>query len=383
MAGLDFKFFDCDNHYYEALDAFTRHIEPEYRKRAHAVGRTRRQAAAAGRRQGQPVHPEPDVRPGRPAGRDGRVLPRAQPESADMPRALRRAGARSAPAYRDRDARLAVMDEQGMEGAIMLPTLGVGMETAAAPRPRPRSRRRSARSTGGWKRTGASRTRTASSRPRTSRCADPKNAVDELEWALERDARFVVMIPGPITTARERVARRSRCSTSSGHWPTIPASLYLPLRRDLLREVHAGVGRAGLHRCRSGELGFRTLFSGNALQDTFANLLDAGHFHRFPNIRMASIESGSDWVFHLFEKLTKVIRPDPAHLSGGSAGGVPPPRVGVAVLRGRARQPAAFDGRRAHHHGLRLPARRRDWPIRPPTSRTWRTSTTHPTSAER
>ena len=34
MAGLDFKFFDCDNHYYEALDAFTRHIEPEYRKRA-------------------------------------------------------------------------------------------------------------------------------------------------------------------------------------------------------------------------------------------------------------------------------------------------------------------------------------------------------------
>ena len=26
---------------------------------------------------------------------------------------------------------------------------------------------------------------------------------------------------------------------------------------------------------------------------------------RFPNLRMASIESGSDWVFHLFEKLTK------------------------------------------------------------------------------
>ena len=34
MAELNFQFFDCDNHYYEALDAFTRHIEPEYRKRA-------------------------------------------------------------------------------------------------------------------------------------------------------------------------------------------------------------------------------------------------------------------------------------------------------------------------------------------------------------
>ncbi len=26
--------FDADNHYYEAVDAFTRHIEPEYAKRA-------------------------------------------------------------------------------------------------------------------------------------------------------------------------------------------------------------------------------------------------------------------------------------------------------------------------------------------------------------
>ncbi len=25
---LPFQYFDCDNHYYEALDAFTRHIEP-------------------------------------------------------------------------------------------------------------------------------------------------------------------------------------------------------------------------------------------------------------------------------------------------------------------------------------------------------------------
>ena len=31
---LPFRFFDCDNHYYEAIDAFTRHIEPAYRKRA-------------------------------------------------------------------------------------------------------------------------------------------------------------------------------------------------------------------------------------------------------------------------------------------------------------------------------------------------------------
>src|SRR5258708_3908745 len=31
---LAFQFFDCDNHYYEAVDAFTRYLEPAYRKRA-------------------------------------------------------------------------------------------------------------------------------------------------------------------------------------------------------------------------------------------------------------------------------------------------------------------------------------------------------------
>ena len=30
---LDFPVFDADNHYYEALDAFTRHLDPAMRKR--------------------------------------------------------------------------------------------------------------------------------------------------------------------------------------------------------------------------------------------------------------------------------------------------------------------------------------------------------------
>ena len=33
MSQVDFEYFDCDNHFYEALDAFTRHIEPAFRKR--------------------------------------------------------------------------------------------------------------------------------------------------------------------------------------------------------------------------------------------------------------------------------------------------------------------------------------------------------------
>ena len=30
---VDFEIFDCDNHYYEAIDAFTRYAEPGMAKR--------------------------------------------------------------------------------------------------------------------------------------------------------------------------------------------------------------------------------------------------------------------------------------------------------------------------------------------------------------
>ena len=86
-----------------------------------------------------------------------------------------------------------------MQGCIMLPTLGVGMEQALLP---------DFDATGSdvqafnrwldddWGFAYQERIFTA---PYITMCR-PDNAVRELEWALERDARFIVMIPGPITT---------------------------------------------------------------------------------------------------------------------------------------------------------------------------------------
>ena len=85
---------------------------------------------------------------------------------------------------------------------------------------------------------------------------------------------------------------------------------------------------------------FRAIVSWSAVQDWFANLLAHGLFQRFPNLRMASIETGSDWVFHLFDKLKKSYSQTPVRLPRGPARDVPPPRVGVAVLRGRPRRAA-------------------------------------------
>ncbi len=50
---------------------------------------------------------------------------------------------------------------------------------------------------------------------------------------------------------------------------------------------------------------FRSLVSSSAVQDFFANIIAHGLFDRFSNLRLASIETGSDWVFHLFDKFKK------------------------------------------------------------------------------
>ena len=41
MSAPDYRLIDCDNHYYEVDDCFTRHIEPRFRERTVWVDRSR------------------------------------------------------------------------------------------------------------------------------------------------------------------------------------------------------------------------------------------------------------------------------------------------------------------------------------------------------
>jgi hypothetical protein len=129
---LPFQFFDCDNHYYEALDAFTRHIESPYKKRAIQWAQLDgKQRLLVGGRVNRFI-PNPTFDPvGKPGALDEYFRGR-NPRGADL-NALFGDLEPIPAAYRDRDARLALMDEQGMAGCILLPTLGVGMEQALLP----------------------------------------------------------------------------------------------------------------------------------------------------------------------------------------------------------------------------------------------------------
>ena len=303
MSELPFRMFDCDNHYYEAMDAFTRHLEPEFKKRAMQWATINgRQRLLVGGKVNKFI-PNPTFDPVAAPGVMDEYFRGRNPKSAD-PSQLFGELKPIRPAYRDRDARLALMDEQGMGGCIMLPTLGVGMEQALindlpAMTAAFRAFNRWMEEDWGF----AYRERIFAAPYIT--LSDPDNAVRELEWALERDARFVVMVGGPVRTALGSRAPGDKMfdgfwqlANDSGitvlyHGGESPYTKYL---KDWGESDFTEAFRANA---------FRGLVSANALQDTIASHLALGLFARFPNLRMASIEVGSDWVFHLFEKLTK------------------------------------------------------------------------------
>jgi hypothetical protein len=131
---LDYTLFDADNHYYEATDAYTRHISPTMAKRAmqwaEIDGRLR---LLVGGRVNRFI-PNPTFDPVAKAGSLDEYFRGRNPHDKDM-RSLFGDLEPIHAEYRNRDARLAVMDRQGLNGCFLFPTLGVGMEEALAADP--------------------------------------------------------------------------------------------------------------------------------------------------------------------------------------------------------------------------------------------------------
>ena len=103
------------------------------------------------------------------------------------------------PAYRDRDIRLKVMDDQRIDGALFFPTLGVGMEEALRddlPAARAAFRAFNRWLDDDW---GFHYKERIFAAPYLT-LSDVDETVAELEWVLDRGARIVIFQYGPVRT---------------------------------------------------------------------------------------------------------------------------------------------------------------------------------------
>ena len=309
--GLDHPVFDADNHYYEALDAFTRHLDPALGPRVIQwceIG-GRRYHVVGGRVSKAVTNPTFD-----PIAKAGAMYDyfRGNPEGRNPLEFLaEREPIR--PEYRDPAARTAVLDEQGLAGCWLFPTLGMIYEEPLAHDPEAVCHLFTAFNrwlAEDWGFVHDERIFTA---PYLS-LADPRWAVDELTWALDHGAHSIVMRPAAPTTA---LGRRSPFDTMfDGFWQLVNDA-------GVAVVLHAGDG--GVSSNGFAVDGFAADFTGGwkpsikafaieqAIRDYLLTLVFDRHLDRFPNLRIASIENGAEYLGDLFKKIRSTANKMPGY----------------------------------------------------------------------
>ena len=302
---MDARPIDADNHYYETLDAFTRHLDPKYKDRGvrPVQDGTRTHILIGGRLNRFIPNPtfDPIIVPGCidplfrgqiPEGVDPRSLMQVEPLRAE---------------YRDRDRRVEVMDEQGLGGALLFPTLGCGVEEAL--RGDVPATMASISAFNRWldEDWGFAFRERIFAVPMLA-LADPDAAVDEVEWLLARDARMVHVRPAPVP-APYGASRSLGDKLYDPVWArlaeaSVPVAFHLGDSGYNARFAGAWGASETFGFGNSDALG-QVLVSDRAIHDTVASLLVHGVFRRHPTLRVASIENGSDWLHLLAKRLRK------------------------------------------------------------------------------
>lgn len=296
---------DADNHYYEALDAFTRYQDKAMRtrgvqimhegKRAHVVigGKVNRFIA-------NPTF-DPVIVPGSidlffrgqvPEGVDPKSLAQIEPIHAE---------------YQDRDQRLAVMDQQGLAAAILFPTQACGVEEALKNDPEATASTLSAFNRWLDEDWGFNYRDRILSAPMIS-LGDVGEAAQEIDFILKNGARVVHVRPAPVPG-------------KDG-----PRSFGDPMHDPVWARLAQANVPVAFHLGDSGYTRYAAAWGGSenfepfvgkpdplsqlvvadrAIHDTIASLIVHGVFTRHPKLRVASIENGSDWVSILLKRLNK------------------------------------------------------------------------------
>ena len=194
---LTFEPFDCDNHYYESEDAFTRHVPEEMKARvvqwAEVDGR--KYHVVGGKLSKAVTNPTWD-----PIAKPGALHKyfRGNPEGKNPMEYLKDREPLPA-AYIDRDARLEIMESQNLESIWLFPTLGVLYEELL--KDDTQAVVALMRGFNRWieEDWGFDYKEKIFASPYIS-LMDIDQAVSELEWCLEKGARTIVMRPAPVWT---------------------------------------------------------------------------------------------------------------------------------------------------------------------------------------
>src|SRR6201992_181745 len=313
MTALDYRAIDVDNHYYEPLDSFTRHLPKEFKRRGvQMVQDGKRTWAVIGERVNHfipNVTFDPIIEPG-----CLDVLFRGEiPEGVDPASLMKVDRLGTHPEYQNRDARVTVMNKQGLETVFMLPTFACGVEEAL--KHDTDATMASVHAFNLWldEEWGFDRPDHRIIAAPIISLADPGRAVEEVEFVLGRGAKLILVRPAPVPRALK------------------PRPFGDHLHDSVWAALAEAGGPVGFHLSDSGYLqiagmwGGRSTFEGfggsepleqiltddRAIHDTMASMIVHGVFTRHPKLKAVSIENGSYFVHRLIKRMKKAANTQP------------------------------------------------------------------------
>jgi predicted TIM-barrel fold metal-dependent hydrolase len=302
---LGFEPVDADHHYYETLDAFTRHLDPAYAQRGvQVVTSGRRTHVLIGGRINRFI-PNPTFDPIIVPGCLDLLFRGEIPEGVD-PRSLMQVEPLHAE-YQDRARRVAVTERQGLGAVFLFPTLGCGVEEALKHDVDATMASLSAFNRWLEEDWGFGHDSPLIAAPMLS-LADPDAALAEVDRLVERGARLVHVRPAPVPGAHG-VSRSLGDAVHDPVWARL-AEAQVPVAFHLGDSGYNAFttmwgGTPTFEGFGKVSVLSKVLVSDRAIHDTIASLLVDGAFARHPGLRVASIENGSDWLHLLVKRLRK------------------------------------------------------------------------------
>jgi predicted TIM-barrel fold metal-dependent hydrolase len=304
---LDFPVFDADNHMYETEDALTRYLPEEYAGVIQYVqvnGRTK----IAVRNKISDYIPNPTFSKVAAPGAQEEYYKVGNKEGKSRREIMGKA-IESPPAFRSPEPRLQLMDEQGIDRAVMWPTLASLVEERL--RDDPDAIHVIVHALNQWMHdqwTFNYQDRIFATPVITLPILDL--ALAELDWVLERGARVILIRPAPVPGWKgprsfalpefdpfwKRVeeaglivgmhASDSGYTRYTNEWEGIRDSEFFPFRAP------SGFGLivGGMHR---------------EITDTVASAIGHGLCTRFPKLKIMPVENGSGWVRPLIHEMEK------------------------------------------------------------------------------
>jgi hypothetical protein len=254
MGTLGYKAIDVDNHYYEPVDAFTRHLDKKFRRRGvQMFSDGKHTQAIIGDRVNRFV-PNPTFDPIIEPGCLDLLFRGQIPEGVDPASLMKVERLTQHPEYQNRDARITVMDTQGIETVFMLPTFACGVEEALK-----------------------------HDVDATMASVHAFNLWLDEDWGFDRPDHRIIAAPVGFHLSDSGYLQ------IAGMWG----------------------GRSTFEGFGGSEPLEQILTDDRAIHDTMASMIAHGVFTRHPQLKAVSIENGSYFVHRLIKRLKKAANSHP------------------------------------------------------------------------